>query len=286
MSSGRAIKRAIWIGLVGAVPLSKGDPRWIERHGDAAGAYARALAYASSEASFRRAIRAALATEGARATEFNDIELLSARPSGDPEAEAFSQLIDALRRTRSPQFGDWHQYPREEFESTADWLKHRSKDASLTDLQRAVLREIGNMLDTFELPLLGEASLETDDDELTINLRRKGASGSDITIRVDGAAEVVVSFGMPHVHYSCSDRGEQEAALNLIAAALLGHVRLDYWEAEGELHKTAVLIESVEGGDWATVAASHWTSEPIGDRPPDRSEIIGMAFTGGENAKL
>lgn len=219
---------------------------------------------------------------GAAPTSFEEVETLEARLAGQPDANQQDELIGELRRTGLPQLGLFHLYGSQEFESDSDWLKAAADWDDLTKLQRKVLRQLAGMLRKVDLSLLEEIDLKTPDGSTVVNLSHQEEDGIDLEVRVAADDEVVVDYGLGHVHFP-GGRGLDglDELFDFIYAALQGGVMVEVWRVGGSIDRSRTSILA-QGGGWRTYSTTAST-EPatFDDEPSDRRQL---GFTQKEKA--
>lgn len=274
------VPRSIWIGLVEAAPINAGDPQWTEHFPHSTGGFTTGVAFAADAADFRSRMAEALAELGAVAASFEDVETLEARHAREADGNPHEELIGALRRTGFPQLGEFHLYGPEEFESDSDWLEAMAERDDLTEVQRDLLRQLAKMLSGLDLPFLDHIDIETPDGSTVVNLPHRADGGINLEVRVTGEGEVVIDYGLSHVHFAGgrgSDRADE--VYNFIYSALQGGVMVEVWSVGDRIDRSRTLILA-EGGGWNTYSTTASTpSVTFDDEPTDR-RLLG--FTSAE----
>jgi hypothetical protein len=273
--------RPIWIGLVDATPITAGDPTWTEHFPHSTGGIATGVAFAVDAAEFRSQIAEALARLGAAAARFEDVETLEARRAREPDGNPQEELVGELRLTGLPQLGVFHLYGPEEFESESDWLAAVAERDDLTELQRDVLRQLARMLRGLDLPLLDHIDLETPKGSTVVHLSHQADGGIDLEVRVAPDDDVVVDYGLGHVHFA-GGRGSGGAGevFDFIYSALQGGVMVEVWTVGGTVTRVRTLILA-EGGGWDTVSTTALTSSVAFDDEPTDRRLLGFTSTEG-----
>ncbi len=271
--------RPIWIGLVKAAPINSGDPKWTEDFGDSSGGICTGVAFAADAAEFRSQMAEALAELGAAAVSFEDVETLETRRSREPNGNPQEELVEGLHATGFPQLGVFHLYGPEEFESESDWLEAAAERDDLTELQRDLMRQLAKMLRSLDLSFLDNVDLETLDGSTIVHMSHVTDGGIDLEVRVAANDEVVVDYGLSHVHFA-GGRGSDGAAevYDFIYAALQGGVMVEVWRVGDEIDRVRTLILAA-GGGWRTYSTTASTpSVTFDDEPTDR-RLLGFTST-------
>jgi hypothetical protein len=263
--------RPVWIGLVEVAPASADDPRWTENFRNSTGGFTTGVAFAHDAAEFRSQMAEVLIEAGGVATGFEDVETIEARLAGQPDADLEDELIVELRRTGLPQLGMFHLYGPQEFESDSDWLEAVADWDDLTKVQREVLRQLAGMLRKVDLPLLEDIDLETPDGSTVVTLSHREEDGIDLEVCVAADDEVVVDYGLGHVHFPGG--AGLDGLLDFIYAALQGGVMVEVWNIDGWIDRSRTSI-LMQGGGWRTYSTTAST-EPatFDDEPSDRRQL-------------
>jgi hypothetical protein len=275
------VARPIWIGLVKAAPISAGDPKWTDDFGDSTGGICTGVAFASDVAEFRSQIGEALAELGATAVSFEDVETLETRRAREPHGNPQEDLVEGLRATGFPQLGVFHLYGPEEFESEPDWLEAAAERDGLTEVQRDLLRQLGKMLRSLDLSFLDGVGLETLDGTAIVHMSHVKDGGIDLEVRVAANDEIVVDYGVGHVHFA-EGRGLDgtNEVYDFIYAALQGGVMVEVWRVGDEIDRVRTLILA-SGGGWRTYSTTASTQSVTFDDEPTDRRLLGFTSTEG-----
>jgi hypothetical protein len=266
----------VWIGLVDLQPIEPDDPNWTEEFHDAAGAYCYAAALATSAPGFETAVSDELASYGWKAVSFDDAQTLEG--FNDPSDE-LRLLGIATTETGDPHFATFHLYPKESL-STAEWLRSSAGDPDFSPTQKTVLEELAKMIEAVDPPLLDEGlSIDETEDGIELHLPHVDEDELDLWILVKPEGELTVDHGYGRLVFSEQEDGPAWLldGYTFIHAALMGEVKVEIWEADGELEKSRTLVLA-EDGEWEFEGALAESDGVSFDDPPTRTKVID--FTG------
>ena len=269
--------RPVWIGLVEAAPIDADDPRWTENFRNSTGGFTTGIAFALDAADFRSQMAEALTEVGAAPRSFEEVETLEARLASQPDANQQDELMEELRRTGLPQLGMFYLFGPREFESDSDWLVAAAHRDDLTERQREVMRQLARMLRSLDLPLLDGIDVETPEGSTVIHLTHREEGGIDLEVQVAADDEVVVDYGLGHVHFP-EGRG-LNGLFDFIYAALQGGVMVEVWKVGDSTDRSRTSILA-KGGGWRPYSATAPTEPATFDGEPSDRRLLGFTEKG------